>query len=361
MPDATLASLRDALEQRFRSGVVARQPNRATTLLNLLPKAKAKAGKNCAWTITVGTDVGVYYDDGEDVAAFSDDTELPAVLEWAELGDSFAITGRTEDAAAGDPTELANVYLKKLRDARNRAAAKINLELISGTGDAGPPQELSGMLSTGGPLDATGIYATVNRATHSQFASNLLANGAVDRAITIDLIQEGFDAAFDASGGRPDLLVASTALWTKIGSLAADDRRLVQNVQTATVRGQAITIDQGYEMLLINGVPIIKDKDWPDSDLVGLNLDHIELLELPRAAAARDRGDILAELPIAGTVEEQMLRPEEFSRGARPLMAGLYKLARTGRKSKFQLVTTCQLAVDRPNAHFRITDLDPAL
>ncbi|MCG8423691.1 MAG: hypothetical protein MJE77_37815 [Proteobacteria bacterium] len=150
MADATFASVSPALEQRYRARVRA-QPNRSTVMLNLLEKRRG-SGKNVAGVVEVGTSVGQVFDDGEDVTTFNNDTELPSTLQWGEYGDAFAITGRAEDAATNDNTELARLYLRKLMNARNRAASKVNIDLYTGTG-AATPQRIHGLTAPAGPLD----------------------------------------------------------------------------------------------------------------------------------------------------------------------------------------------------------------
>ena len=210
MADTTFASVSSALEQRFRKKVQA-QPNRATVLLNLLAK-EAGSGKNCAWDITVGTGTGQVFDDGADVVTFNTDTDLPCIENWSEMGDAFAITGLAEDTAADDSTDMAQLYMKRLVEATQRAAAKINVDLWTADGSASP-QKLHGLLATAGPLDSTGTYAGQSRASFPQWASNKLSNGGVPRAPTIDLIEQGFEAAYLASGRVPQACITTTAIW----------------------------------------------------------------------------------------------------------------------------------------------------
>lgn len=357
MADSNLAAVRAALEQRFRDGVVARQPNRSTVTLNLFPKMPGK-GKNIAFDITVGTAIGRYYDDGEDVSTFNDDTELPTTLDWAEVGDAMAVTGRAEDTSAANSNELGRLYLKKLKDCRDRVAAKANLELIIGDGTTAP-QKFLGLLGAGGPLDSTGTYGTVPRATYPQFAGNRLANGAVPRPVTHALIAEALRAVYDRTGEVCDCMVTTTALWDKIALLVEDQNRYVKQ---ATIGGRKFTADAGYEIVMYRGIPILKEKDMVTQTLVGLSMNHVGMEILPVAAATADRGDVIAKLPIAGTPEEQGMSPQEVAARAGissiPLLACLYKLARTGRKSKFQLVFTAQVWCDRPASCFILEDLD---
>ena len=344
---ATFASVQAALEQRLRPRL-ARQQNRASVTLDLIQKTTGK-GKNVAFDVSVGTGTGTYYDDGEDVGAYSDDTEVPATLPWSEVGDAFAITGRAEDAAAGDGTELANLYMTKLGYAINRIAAKLNVELFSGLGTAAP-QKIVGMLISAGPLDSTGTYANVSRATYPQWAGNVLANGGVGRPATIGLLEQGNEVVGTACGMALDYYVTTPSIWRVLAEKICPDRRYPQQV---SIRGQKITLDGGFEAVEHNGKPIFKDKDLPAGNIIGINADHIGIESLPVAPSRIARGDVIAMLPIMGTAYE--LNPERAATGK--LMAALSRLARTGNKAKFQLLTTCQLWSDRSNAHLWIKDV----
>lgn len=342
------AALVAALEQRYRREVV-QQPNRATVLLNLMSKRPGK-GKNIAYDISVGTEVGQVFDDGADVVTYNNDTELPVTHSWGEYGDAFAITGRAEDAADGDGTELSNLWAKKLIDARNRAAAKAQLDLMTGDG-TGSPQKLLGLFAAAGPLDSTGIYGGQNRATFPQWAGNKFANAGVPRPITTKLLQDCLTATYIASGMTPDFMITTPTIWQKIGDMIQPDRRYNQSVN---VRGQEISIDQGYEWVLFNGIPIFKDKDIPAGNFAGLSMSHIGIEYLPVAAQRLARSSVLGQYTIAGTPQEQ--KGAEGTPGT-PLVATLHLLARTGNKTKCQLLTTIQTWSDKNNAHFWLADL----
>lgn len=349
MAEAKLSTIASALEQRFRARL-ARQQNRAAVTMRILPKRAGK-GKNVAFDIQVGSGVGQYYSDGEDVAAYSDDTEVPGTIQWAEVGDAFAITGRAEDAAAGDGTELANLYMTKLTSTVTRTAAKLNAELVSGTGASGPPQTIGGLLSSSGPLDSTGTYATLARGTYAQFAGNVLANGGVPRAMQASLIERGLEQVYNATGmGSVDVYLTTPAIWRGLASAMGIDPARRQN-QDITIRGQKFTLDAGFDAIEYNGRPIIKDKDFAAGNFVGLNLDHIGIEYLPVSAARK--GEVLAMLPVAGTEERQPGGPGTGNE----LLGALSRLSRTGNKRKFQYLVTCQLWCDRPAAHFWIKDL----
>lgn len=345
---ANFAQVSVALEQEYRHRVT-KQPNRATLLLNLAPKRVGK-GKNVAFDISVGTDIGQVFDDGQDVTVFNNDTELPVTFPWCEYGDAFSITGRAEDAAAGDGTELANLWLKKLIDARDRAAVKAQLDLMTGSG-VGSPQNLFGLFAANGPLDSTGSYGGQSRTTYPQWAGNKFLNGGIPRPVSIKLIEDSIDAVYVASGTTPDFYITTPAIWQKIAQIQGPNRQLTQTVH---VRGQEIALDSGYNWVLINGLPIFKDKDIPAGTFAGLNFQHWGIETLPVAPARLARSSVLGQFAIAGTPQEQSGQAGDVGD---PLVATLYILARTGNKTSAELLVTVQTWSDKSNAHLWLGDL----
>lgn len=344
MTDATFSSVSGALEQRIRARL-ARQPNRSTVLLNLLPKRDG-SGKNVAFDVSVGTDAGQIFDAGADVSTYNNDTEVLATLPWCTYGDAFAVEGLAMDAAAGEPTELARLALKKLVDAGQRAAAKINVDLYTGAGTASP-QKIVGFTITAGPMDATGQYAGVDRGTYPQFASNLDDTAG---PLTLSRIEQMFESIYTASGMSPKYLMTTPALWRRYAELVAPEKRYMQEV---FIRGETIRLDGGWRALDVNGIPMFKDKDCPSGMMLFINDDHCGVEVLPKAPDYISDNDFLGQFPIAGTPQEQA--------GAVPdspgLMARLYKLARAGDKRKFQLFCRPQLWCDKPNTQGLIKNI----
>ena len=343
MADATLASLDNALEQFFRVGRAARQENRSAVLLNLLMKMMG-IGKNVAFDATFGTATGQNFADGEDVTVFNNDSEVPAILAWAIYGDAFAVTALAESASVSSRTELANLFLKKLTDAADRTAKILNSELMLG---AGTGTLINGLYNPSGPLDTTGTYATIDRAVNTSWASNENANGGVPRALTIDLLEETLEDIYIASGLIPDLLITSPRQWRAYANLVAPEKRYLQDVY---IRGEQIKLDGGWQALEVNGIPMFKDKDHPNDKIGFLNTDHIGIYNLPPSVPVKGRA--VGMIPIAGTPQEQA------GLAATPaLMARVIELASSGDKRNFQIVTWCQLASDRCNAHGSLIDL----
>lgn len=346
----TAAVLNPALEQFIRKEVV-KQYNRSSVTTHLLPK-KPGMGKNLAWDISVGSGTGQVFDDGEVVSTFNADTELLATLPWAEYGDAFKITGRAEDGAQFSQTDLGSTWMFKLNQTRERAAKLINDDIWSGAGTAGP-QRLYGLtMASAGPLSVSGTYAgTMDRTTYPQTQGITLGNGGIPRAISLSLIEYGFEQVFNASGKIPTFGVTTSNIWRLLCELDTDKRRVLQEVY---IRGQKLTISLGFNAVEVNGVPVFKDISVPTGYLAFFSEDSICIEYLPVAAARVQRGKIMATVPVAGLPQEQEMMGAPANG---PLVANVIALPSAGNFESWMVDCTLQLAVSRPNAHLLIKDI----
>jgi hypothetical protein len=352
MAVTSTTELNPALEQFIRQQVV-KQYNRSSVTTNLLRK-EVGMGKNLAWDVSVGTGTGQVFDDGQPVTDYNADIEVLATLPWSEYGDAFKITGRAEDGAQFSKTELGNTWLFKMLQARERAAKLVNDDIWAGDG-SGSPQKLFGFtMGSGGPLSSTGTYAgTLNRSTYPQTAGITLANGGVPRAISLSLVEYGFEQVFNASGRIPTFGVTTSNIWRLLAEMESGKRRILQEVY---IRGQKLNIALGFDAVEVNGVPVFKDISVPTGYLGFFCEDCVSLEYLPTAPSRVARGKIMATVPIAGLPQEQDMTGQPIGAG-QPLVANVIALPSAGNFEAWQIVCTLGLKVPRPNAHLLIKDI----
>jgi hypothetical protein len=350
MADTNFSAVNPALEQRIRREV-SKQYNRSSLTTDLMPK-QAGIGKNLAWDVSVGTATGQVFDDGQIVSTFNADTEILAILPWCEYGDSFKITGLGEDAAASSETQLGQLWVYKLMQARERAAQKVNTDVWLASGTPGPQTIFGLTMASGGPLSATGTYAGIDKAVQTQWQGIVLANGGIPRALSLSLIEYGFELTFNASGRQPTFGVTTSNIWRLLCELAGGERRIMQQV---TMRGEQLNISLGFNAVEINGVPVFKDVSVPSGYLAFFREDSIAIEYLPTAPARLARGKIMATVPISGLPQEQVMLGAPTTGG--PLIANVIALPSAGNFESWMLDVTIQLKVTRCNAHLLIKDI----
>ncbi len=341
-PNAVIAnSLTTIFEDLITS-----QINRATVLLQVLPVGPGTTGKNISWVVRFGSAVGGARAEGADVTTLNNDDKVPATLEFGTYDDSFGVTGKAMATAraARNPEELANLFVDELNDCIERLAKGIAIDLYTGSGAA---NFILGLVASGGGITNTGTYANIDRSVKTQWQGTVVSNGGVGRALTFDLMRDTRRKIYIASGLKPDLIVTTPELHEKYGQLFGQFRRYVTEIR---LRGTAITLDGGYQMLEFDGIPILEDVDCPTGDMLFLNTRYVRVLQLPDQADNVNMSTGI--VGIAGTPEEQLGQPSQ------KLTARINPLGRTGDTYKFQLICYPQLQVRRPNSCGVITDLD---
>lgn len=349
MTDFDFDTLSGALEQRVRNYLKA-QPNRATVALNLANISRG-SGKNIGMTVSTGTDEASEIDDGADVSTFNTDIERQATLGWTILHEAFAVTGLAEAAAANEPNELRNTPLLKLIQAAQRLASTANKRYIAGTG-AGSPVQALGLTTAAGPLDNTGTYMGIDRSVVTQWQGNVSENSGTPRPITLQLLDSVIDDAYTGSGEDPEYAITTPSVWRQIADLHRDKERFTKEVM---IKGEEIILQGGQTAIDHNGIFIFKDKDWTAGSLAFMRSDCVGVEFLPPPPEAMPAGDVIANIPIAGTPQEQ----SGMKGPARGLMAKLIRLARTGDKRKIALYLYWNVWSDRPNATALVKDLIP--
>lgn len=339
---ATLATIFEDL--------ITSQINRAVVALQLVQVGPGQ-GKNVQWSARFGTDVSGSRADGADLVGgdFKNDNKDPANLDYGTYDAPFSMTGKAIASAmnARNPAELENLFADELGDAVERLAKGLNQEFYNG---AGGTDEINGLYATSGPLDTTGTYAGINRATRAQWASNELDNSAVDRALTFDLMRDTSNAIYTASGENCDLIITTPALWSKFGNLFANERRWTHEV---TLRGKKITLSGGHKALEFDGVPVVRDVDHPAKAMTFLSSRHVKMCQMPDAITEVNQS--IGMIDVAGSPEA------DFGAMNSGLIARINPLGRNGDSYRFQLILYPQLQVRRPNAQASLIDIDPAL
>lgn len=324
---------------------IASQINRATVLMQLLPKGDGNSGKRLDWVASFGTAVGAARNEGADVSGDGNsDDKVPAYLEYGNYDDHFTITGKAirAAAAAGNPEQLAGLMTEEVNDCAERLAKGIGIDLYTGSGAT---NYIHGLTATAGPLAATGIYANINRATYPQWASNVYSNGGSVRTLDRDLMRKVRRGIYEASGRKPDLIICSPGVHEKYGQSFEQQRRYVTEIK---MRGQTVILDGGYYALEFDGIPVIEDVDCPDNDMLFLNTSFLDIKQLPDIG---EGNPAYAHRDLRGSPEEQF--------GSRPsgLTARINMLSRAGDYVRFQMIAYPALRSRRNNVHARLTDL----
>lgn len=320
-----------------------RQINRKAVLLSLLSKSTGR-GPNCTWDVQFSGASAAAFAEGADVGMgdFDHDVEKMAVLAWGGYRSSFAISGLAQRVAASArnvPAALTSLVAERGRGSAAQLASSINTELYVGDGTS------NSLVGLEVACAATGSYAGLSKATHSEWAGNTDGNSNVDRDLTKDLLDEMDQAIYTACGEMPNVIVCSPGVARKYSQLFDDNVRFAPPAGELSAAG-GVRAPQGgppgFTGYSYKGIPIYRDKDCPAGKLFMLNTDYIELQSL-RADAEGNTGAGGGGMSMSGD--------------ASGIAVDYQFLAKTGDSNKFSFVTNVAMKVTHPNALGLIEDI----
>lgn len=318
------------LATQYRARLV-HQVNRRSALLRAL-QIKQGEGKTCAWTVEADGAIAENFADGADASNFGSDAQAGASLPWGLYRAPFRVTGLAQAAAASSASPQGNrrLWANNLVNSSSKLASTINGALHSG---AGTGTTIAGLGVAIG--DTTNTYAGIDRTVgaNSYWLPTVVDPGILT-APTFSLIRSDIQTIFDASGETPDIAVCSGAVFNKIGSLFDPNRHYVS--QVATARGM-ITLDMGFEGIMLDSTVLLKDKDAVANTIAYINTNHLWLEYLPPAS------------PVVREMLAQLVQADD-GYGALPLGFVYEMLAKAGDSDKAMLKTYLQMVCDKPNS-----------
>lgn len=347
MAAETYADIQPALAQTM-APLLVRAWNRSSELLSrvtIMAGGGQGNGQNVAWNVQFSGAAADTFAEGSDVGGgeLTHDVEKTASLGWGRYRSAFQLSDTEIDIAnanMGNARELENLLEERLFDAVAVITSKINQDMIAGTGTGtGGNPTIVGAISA---LAATGSYAGLNKATYSQWAGNVNANGGILRPLSLDILSKAEQSAFVASGASQDVLISTAGILTKYEGLFNAVQRVI------TQNGPITRLDGSSETLYWRGKPLVRDKDMSAGYLLGLRSAGIELRFLPAA-------------PLPAAWQPMTMRELISTNGDQQKALGAFikvtPLARTGSAVKFMAQVHCQAKFRRTNEHFVVGDI----
>jgi hypothetical protein len=204
----------------------------------------------------------------------------------------------------------------------------------SNTGVNGVPTEMWGLEAAISHLDpdglATGLTSNFGEIDRSSAAgafykANRVHNSGVQRALSLDLMQEAVDLCDIASDEVPGAILTNHAIKRRYAALLVADKRYPA--------GGDITLDGGYKALEFNGISLVADKD----------------------ASLTKTPDVLNRLYFLsmGSLEMQVLEDWQFMQKDGAI------LSRVANKDAYEATVFAymNLGCDRPNANCVLEDI----
>lgn len=345
MAIVNLSAVTSALSQQFEPRL-ARAMNRHSLIASLLTKVPGE-GKNLGWDAQFSGASVEKFVDGADASTFDSDVDVPATLSWGLYRSNFQLSGLAQAAAnsSQSPEELLDLVMDKADGSASKLLAGINADIFAGDGTS---NAILG-LSTG--LAASGTYANINRATYSEWAANVDANGGTPRALTKELMDKMERVVAKASGTSPNCIVTTFEVASKFEGLFDSSARYQgPGADLSVLAGLGPDGDVPPVMVrnlmgFYKGIPVFRDKDCTAGTMYFLNLDEVRLRWLPKVRSVTS--------VIASPKALKGLQQDAPS----GLFGTLEALAHTGDSDKFSIVIYPQLQIRKCNAHGKLSDI----
>lgn len=360
------AAIFNALSQLFESEIE-RQWNRTTYLLALIMAqagVSAGDGKNVAFaTEFTGATAGTVAEGADIVATeYNSDVNEPAIVPWATYRGSFQVSEQEADIArrsAGSATALMDIFGERLFGVQAQIARSIETDALTGTGvDTNGDPTIIGIF--GGALSASGVYAGLNPATYTEWASNNVSNGGTLRALTPDLMAQVDQLIFNASSIPWDLIVTDAAITRKYLAFFTQGAPVAGATQQALVRtngadqrptygmGLALTNLSQLDNLYWQGRAVQRNPVSPANKIAFLNSTKIKFKYLPHVQT-RNEIELFQRLNLQGASGGIIQ--------ATGIPARCAEVAKTGDSHKVTIRATVGMVVTRRNACGLLVDI----
>ncbi len=188
-------------------------------------------------------------------------------------------TGMVIDSMTGAVVNNAGMIVTAVNRATNVITVSVALaaadalvgDTICRTGNYGlEMMGLMGIVNNANTRDGQFVGALSRLVAANGFwNANVLANGGVNRNLTLDLMQQGFDAS-EIEGGEVSLIITSYDQRRRYLALVKADGRFVNNLK----------MDGGFEALDYNGKPLVVDRHMPAGGIYFLDESTLELYRM---------------------------------------------------------------------------------
>lgn len=195
---------------------------------------------------------GGWYTDVDSLTISKTDNISAAVYDWRQLYEAVRVSRLDLAKTSGDAGKL-DLIASKIKVAEQSMATRLSDGLFS----SGGSNKIDGFDAM---IAASGTYGGVAPADLATWVSTVDDNGAVDRAISLALIQ-GVDGACTDGKRTPSLLVGSQKVYDEVYNLFTPFQR-IESEEVAKL---------GFKSLVVNGKPMVVDSEASAKTLYFIN------------------------------------------------------------------------------------------
>jgi hypothetical protein len=201
---------------------------------------------------------GGWYTDLGPLTIDRTDNISAAEFDWRQAYESVRISRLDLAKCSGDSAKL-DLVASKIKVAEEALAAR----LTTGIFGSGGSNQFDGF---GAMIAASGTYGGIAPADLAEWVSPVHLNGAVDRAVSLALIQK-LDGACTNGKTTPSMFVSRQNVFDE-----------VYNLFTAFQRIESEEVGKlGFKSLIVNGKPLVVDAACAAKSILAINESHAHL------------------------------------------------------------------------------------
>ena len=216
-------------------------------------------------------------------------------------------TGMVIDAITGAAVNTAGVTITAVNRATNVVTVSAALaggdtlvgDFVCRTGNFGlEMMGLGGIVSNANTRDGQFVGALDRTVAANGFwMGNVLANGGVARNLSLDLMQQGFDAS-EIEGGEVSLIITSYEQRRRYLALVKADGRFVNNLK----------MDGGFDALDYNGKGLVVDRHMQPGRILFLDESTLELYRMSDFDWMDQDGSVLSRVAGVDAYEATLFK-----------------------------------------------------
>lgn len=204
---------------------------------------------------------GGAYSDLDTLTISRTDNISAAVYDWKQYYEPVRVSRLDLAKCSGDAAKL-DLIASKIKIAEKALAENLS-DGIFGDGTGFTNKAITGF---GAMISASSTYGGIAVADMATWASTVLANGAVNRALTLALVQQ-LDGSCTDGKEAPTLFISQQGVYDE-----------AYNLFTAYQRIESEEIGKlGFKSLMLNGKPLVVDSHAPANAMLAINEDFVNL------------------------------------------------------------------------------------
>lgn len=273
---ATTSTITELFKE-YVDPVIAEQLNQMTATYNLLPH-RGGDGKQINFRVHDSRNTASFLAEGGAYASASNQGIANAQLNWARIQVPVEVSKTAIAASRTSAAALKEALTYELTMATKDMMNYINYAVLT-TDGTGSPASVDGLIEAVDDGTNYGTYAGITRSSSTWWKAQYMANGGVNRDLTLDLMRQ-MRTKIEKAGGRVKNIVTPPELRDKYEALLFSAVRYVNPTLNDKMAAGFTTLDFGGAKLVGDPLPLPASGSNTFANRMYFLGDEVEVREL---------------------------------------------------------------------------------